>query len=109
MAKVTFPETFKNGSIWLYRCIFSEIYDYMHLIKGLRNISVYINTMWILGAYLHFWSAVTCIKGIKNRVKFILCFMSLGAWKIGNNTCALRELPGAQEKLESGDASQFPG
>ena len=37
--------------------------------------------MWIWGSYLHLGSAITCLQEHKNRVKSILSFVGLGAWK----------------------------
>lgn len=110
-AQVTFSRYFENGYILLYWPIFPHRNVWLcasHQRAKQYFLIVYFNPTWILGSYLHFWSALTCHQGHKTRVKFILCFMSWGAWKMRNNAHTSGSAHGSG-KAEVGDASQFPG
>lgn len=107
--RLLFPETFKKVILGYIKSLSTEIYDYMHFIKGLRNIS------WLCLSRPHgFWSRIytfdlqwLVIDGIKNRGKSFR-FVCLGAWRTGNNTQASGSSRDSG-KVGVGDASQIPG
>lgn len=106
MAKVTF---FQRLSKRLYFVILIHFpLEASHQRAKKYILTVYINTTWIWGSYLYFWSAATFHQGHENRVKFILCFMSVEAQNTGNNTHAPGNSRGSG-MAGVHDASQFPG
>lgn len=110
MAKVTFSRDFQNGCILLYWPIFfRDLWLYASHQRAKKYVlTVYINTMWILGSYLHFWSVVTCHQGHKNRVKFIYALWAKGPGKLETMPVPSGSSRGSG-KAGVGDASQFPG
>lgn len=100
MAKTTFPRDFQNSYTCYIDSFPTEVYDSMHLIKRLKIFFDPIYKYHVdLGVIFTFWVCNHNLQEHKNRVKSILWFVSLGAWKL-ETLLMPQEVPWTQERWE---------
>lgn len=102
MAKAVFSRNFQKGYILLYWSVFHRG---LWLYASHQRAKIFLDDVYQYTVDLGV--RFTCLPAHKNRMKFSLRFMSLGAWKLETYPC-----PGSSRgsgKVGVGDASQFPG